>query len=62
MTALVQRVVHRNRLVAVRITDRELERLHRVAKFAGLTLSDLVREATRSYARELERERCEVDR
>jgi hypothetical protein len=54
--AVVQRLVLRDRTIAVRYSSRELWRLHHVARRAGLTLSDLVREATRSYARELERD------
>jgi len=53
---MIQRLVLRDRILGVRITTRELERLHHVARRAGLTLSDLVREATRTYARELERD------
>jgi hypothetical protein len=43
----------RDRLVGVRITSSELQRWHRSAAAADLTLAELVREAVRIYARQL---------
>jgi hypothetical protein len=57
MPSPIHRLVQRDRVVVTRVSSRELERLHRAARGAGLTLADLAREAMRSYARELERDR-----
>jgi hypothetical protein len=43
----------RDRLVGVRVTSKELQRWHRSAAAADLTLAELVREAVRIYARQL---------
>jgi hypothetical protein len=43
----------RDRLVGVRVTSNELQRWHRSAAAADLTLAELIREAVRVYARQL---------
>jgi len=46
-----------DRLLAARVSTRELHRAHRAARAAGVPFAELVRDAVRSYARELERKR-----
>jgi len=53
----IRRLVQRDRLLAARVSTRELHRAHRAARAAGVPFAELVRDAVRSYARELERER-----
>jgi hypothetical protein len=56
VTTRIKRLVERDRQLVVRVSTRELERCHRAALAAGVTLSEFVRDATRAAARELERE------
>jgi hypothetical protein len=53
MPNLVRRLVERNRMLTVRISQRELEHFHRAARAGGLSLSDLLREGARVLSREL---------
>jgi hypothetical protein len=57
MSTRIERLALRDRLLATRVSTRELERIHRAARCAGLTLADFVRFAAQAFARDLERER-----
>jgi hypothetical protein len=50
---MTRRLVVRDRNVATRISTTELYRWHATAQRAGLTLSELLREAVRHYSRQL---------
>jgi hypothetical protein len=56
MSTQIRRLVQRDRLLAARVSTRELERAHRAARAVGIPLAELVRDAVRCYARELDRE------
>jgi predicted DNA binding CopG/RHH family protein len=57
----IRPLVRRDRVLTIKISSRELDRVHRAAQAAGLSLSDFVRRGLDSYSRELRVERVKHD-